>query len=62
MAERDHPRAGGEHLAIGASMMHERGSSPRGRGALPRRSHGCSGPGIIPARAGSTTCAIRRRP
>ena len=30
----DHPRGGGEHASLSAMMVSERGSSPRGRGAL----------------------------
>ncbi len=55
---RDHPRASGEHLALGLPPDRDRGPSPRERGA-PLRRLGRHGPRrTIPARAGST---CRRR-
>ena len=51
---RDHPRGCGEHSSNVLSMLGDKGSSPRMRGALhPRIAHQL-GPGIIPADAGST--------
>ena len=50
----DHPRIRGEHLALGAILRQERGSSPHTRGALGAWRPRPWSPGIIPAYAGST--------
>ena len=56
-AGRDHPRVRGEHLLPPLLETLDEGSSPRARGALQvGRPHGAPA-GIIPACAGSTTCA-----
>ena len=60
-APRDHPRVCGEHAAIEQDKMHEDGSSPRVRGAPLPASGRYYVPGIIPARAGSTSPG-RHRP
>ena len=58
---RDHPRLRGEHEPVGGELAVEGGSSPPARGArrhhLDDRGHGR----IIPACAGSTVLASRRR-
>ena len=51
---RDHPRACGEQLALGALCALWWGSSPRVRGAVPRLLWWGRFLGIIPARAGSS--------
>ncbi len=51
---RDHPRSRGEHLAPILSGVIKGGSSPLARGARECVDHRRGGPGIIPARAGST--------
>ena len=55
-----HPRASGEHHRRVEGMLDDLGSSPRERGAL--LIPGCERlpPGLIPARAGSTTSDSRR--
>ena len=50
----DHPRAGGEHIALTAGPWTMRGSSPRRRGAQHRNRLSNHRPRIIPAQAGST--------
>ncbi len=56
-----HPRSRGEHSPGGALVGGWSGSSPLARGArLPLRAARYR-PGLIPARAGSTCCAYRRR-
>ena len=54
-SRRDHPRAGGEHASGSVCMTAKMGSSPRGRGARLVAAAGRAIPGIIPARAGSTS-------
>ena len=49
-----HPRASGEHATASASAVLRFGSSPRERGARVRCRDRLDGPGLIPARAGST--------
>ena len=54
-AERDHPRACGEHATNWCAATFVMGSSPRLRGT-PRSVRGCAGRrGIIPALAGNTS-------
>ena len=65
---RDHPRGGGEHADQMTDFGSNAGSSPRGRGARWRPRTGGTGPGIIPAGAGSTrpirprACTARDHP
>ena len=58
---RDHPRVRGEHLAGWGAAESVPGSSPRARGARSTTSAATSSWGIIPACAGSTIRASRRR-
>ena len=50
----DHPRVCGEHQGLSSDPHHQRGSSPRMRGALCTLSSGYLSVRIIPAHAGST--------
>ena len=50
----DHPRIRGEHCRLSLVSSTVAGSSPHTRGARRRSTRGFSGPGIIPAYAGST--------
>ena len=52
---RDHPRIRGEHLAFGAILRQQRGSSPHTRGAPCTTTKSSPVVGIIPAYAGSTS-------
>ncbi len=52
----DHPRSCGEHSAIGLALSTILGSSPLVRGARHNKASSVTFIGIIPARAGSTTC------
>ena len=52
----DHPRACGEQGSPSALRRMSMGSSPRVRGAEPRDEDGRDDGGIIPARAGSSSC------
>ena len=54
-APRAHPRPCGEHSESEASGHHYAGSSPPVRGALNRNEISTGIPGLIPARAGSTS-------
>ena len=54
IADEDHPRGCGEHIARNLTMTCEQGSSPRMRGALGLRRNHIVVRGIIPADAGST--------
>ena len=53
-AARAHPRWRGEHDPARHGVACDRGSSPLARGARRRHARGPQGPGLIPARAGST--------
>ena len=57
---RDHPRVCGEHLLDRQSFVHQRGSSPRMRGALWLVCTKDVCIGIIPAYAGSTARFLRQ--
>ena len=56
----DHPRSCGEHSGIASCIWRVTGSSPLERGALEGRLAQQRIPGIIPARAGSTSATTRR--
>ena len=58
---RDHPRVCGEHVLAEQIGGFNLGSSPRMRGARDADRGGLGGRGIIPAYAGSTIWAARRR-
>ena len=49
-----HPRAGGEHLNAVVPLLHQFGSSPRGRGTHQQRRLARHVDRFIPARAGNT--------
>ena len=51
----DHPRVCGEHAPVQQPVLHERGSSPRMRGARRYHADWSGSAGIIPAYAGSTS-------
>ena len=53
-ANRDHPRACGEHMSVLSMSAFGTGSSPRMRGTLFLAISGWRGGGIIPAHAGNT--------
>ena len=59
---RAHPRAGGENIASTGREVNRAGSSPRGRGKPRVDLHGVTPVGLIPARAGKTSCRARSRP
>ena len=59
---RDHPRVRGEHFVVTCVMLNAAGSSPRARGAPPRRARTPCARGIIPACAGSTSARIASAP
>ena len=59
--ERDHPRIRGEHIKECREELQETGSSPHTRGALRQQRLPRLGGGIIPAYAGSTYGAGKRR-
>ena len=50
-----HPRAGGERPVLGRRPERSPGSSPRGRGTLPRSPGAANSQRFIPARAGNAT-------
>jgi len=54
----DHPRSRGEHTRFGGAPGGRFGSSPLSRGAHRCRHRPRRPPGIIPALAGSTACAL----
>ncbi len=56
-----HPRSRGEHDPCDVRARHQAGSSPLARGAHRRHERARRGPGLIPARAGSTCRRSRRR-
>ena len=53
-ADRDHPRACGEHSVIGQQSQNQQGSSPRMRGTPLRNNNHDNRLWIIPAHAGNT--------
>ena len=57
-----HPRAGGENRPAARTRLRQCGSSPRGRGKQHPDKRRASGHGLIPARAGKTTCTGRSSP
>jgi len=56
----DHPRVRGEHIETLLLVDRQVGSSPRARGAPPRRARTPCARGIIPACAGSTIPAVQQ--
>ena len=54
----DHPRACGEQMRKSVARMASRGSAPRVRGAAVQSCDAFGLGGIIPARAGSSTCSM----
>ena len=55
-ARRAHPRSRGEHLQARKMVFTSAGSSPLARGTPRPPRPWLSNPGLIPARAGNTTC------
>ena len=51
-----HPRSRGEHESLSAIRAWLRGSSPLARGTPGNADYAIQGGGLIPARAGNTTC------
>ena len=58
LATRAHPRSRGDHKVLGASPLAVEGSSPLARGPQDAKIWVVESPGLIPARAGTTTNEI----